>query len=212
MILCLTAVTLSAGILHRFHRADRRAKEEWSNLAREVGLSLGAGSRVAPKRLSGTYRGRFLRLEPVFVGVGRYSAGAEFTRIALDIGMPESLRRSMRERGVLDWFSQAIGAKSANIGEKGFDDRFAVRSAPGGFAASVFSSTSRRHKIVQLPHIRRMRVKDTNCSTRFRQECPILKLSTRGCMQFGGSCGERYFSVDDHIQCYQLARRIVLGQ
>ena len=83
--------------------------------------------------------------------------------------MPESLHRSMRERGVLDWFSQAIGVKSANIGEKGFDDRFAVRSAPGGFAANVFSSTSRRHKIVQLPHIRRMRVKDKKAAA------PLLK-------------------------------------
>ena len=133
-------------------KEDKKSEETWRDLAERTGLSLQPRIFMARKNLTGTYRGRSIKLNTVTRGdyvdvqTGYISHGDTYTRTAVSVDNPAGNIINLLEGG--QFFSRVFGAKSVQIGHKSFDRRFTIQSRPENFAASVLSSAELRKRIM----------------------------------------------------------------
>ena len=105
--------------------------------------------------ISGTYRGRSLRLG-VFHFRGStdkygYPIPESFTsRIVMDIENPSNSFMSLKTAGRLAKIAEAFGLKGNHTGHNAFDRRFTIICRPKDLALSVFRSPELRDRLMRI--------------------------------------------------------------
>ena len=116
--------------------------------------------------ISGTYRGRSLRL-----GVVHFRGGftdeygytipqSFFSRIVMDIDNPSNSFMSLKTAGLLAQIAKAFGVEGIRTGQDAFDHRFMIMSRPKEFASSVFQSPELRDQLIRMRISFKIRVRE----------------------------------------------------
>jgi len=136
-------LVLLAVVLWAIRYWSRERRKAWGSVADALGLSY--GSSLTTPALSGTYRGRSVRLDQVI-----YRRGTTVrTRVVVGLERGPGGRLSLSpEAAPINLVAKYFGAQDVEVGDPAFDARFTLKSAPPSFAPAVLGDAGVRQKLL----------------------------------------------------------------
>jgi hypothetical protein len=144
LLVTLGSVFILLGVSYFILKERRRA---WDELASQTGLSFEPGSFWGrTMSLTGTFRGRPLKLDTFRVQMGRNSV--LFTRIRVKIENRNGVRLSLRKEGLGSKLGKLLGASDIQTGDDELDRRYMIKGQPQDFVVRLLSIVNLRQKIL----------------------------------------------------------------
>ena len=147
IFIILAFIVLAIFIGYLALAARRRA---WSNLADRAALTFNPGNFFGHGiSVSGSYHGHPLTLDTFTRHYGRSSR--TYTRIAVTLNQPTTLRLKIYNEGLVSKLGKALGMQEIQTGDEAIDRRYIIQGQPETAVAGLLMSYDLRQKLIEAP-------------------------------------------------------------